>query len=57
MKSIEQDGVTAVLLSDAEREILKRVLEKAKTKTSAPAETAVIAVALKFLTRTTKMPL
>ena len=56
MKSIEQDGVTALLLNEPEREILKKALERAK-KTLAPPETAVIEAAVKFLTRTSKMPL
>jgi hypothetical protein len=56
MKSIEQDGVTALLLSEAERRILKKVLEDAKTKLLSPAETAIVEVAIKFLTRVAKMP-
>lgn len=56
MKSIEQDGVTALLLSEAERQILKSVLEDAKTKVLSPAETAIVQAAVKLLTRVTKMP-
>ena len=55
MKSIEQDGVTALLLSEAEREILKRALENAKTKALPRAETAIIEAAVKLLTRMTTM--
>ena len=57
MKSIEQDGVTALLLSEAERQILKSVLEDAKTKVLSPPETAIVKAAIKLLTRVTKMPL
>lgn len=57
MKSIEQEGVTALLLSEDEREILKRALENAKAKARGPGEAAIIEAAVKSLTRMTKMPL
>jgi hypothetical protein len=54
MKSVEQDGVTALLLSEPEREILKRTLESARTKELGPGEAAIVEAAVKFLTRIAK---
>jgi hypothetical protein len=51
MKSVEQDGVTALLVSEPEREILKRTLENAKIKSRDAADLAVIEAAVKLLTR------
>jgi hypothetical protein len=51
--SVEQDGVTALLVSEPEREILKTALENAKIKSRDAADLAVIEAAVKLLTRTT----
>jgi hypothetical protein len=53
MRSIEQDGVTVLVLNEAEREIVKRALESVRNIAFRPAEIATIEAAVKFLTRFT----
>ena len=51
MKSVEQDGVTALLLSEPERNILRKALKNVKPKVLEPAEGIIVEVAVKLLTR------
>ncbi len=51
MKLVEQDGVTALLLTEPEREILRKALKNVKPKVLEPAEGIILEVAVKLLTR------
>ena len=51
MKLVEQDGVTALLLTEPEREILRKALKNVKPKVLEPAEGVVVEAAVKLLTR------
>jgi len=51
MKLVEQDGVTALLLSEPERAILRKALKSVKPKVLEPAESVIVDVAVKLLTR------
>lgn len=49
MRSAKQDGMTVLLLSDPEREILRRALQAAKGSPFGKAEKAIIEAALNAL--------
>jgi hypothetical protein len=49
MKSVEQDGVTVLVLNEPAREIIRRALENVESKS--PAEAVVIGATVKLLAR------
>ena len=51
MKLVEQDRVTALLLTEPEREILRKALKNVKPKMLEPAEGVIVEAAVKLLTR------
>jgi len=51
MKVVEQDGVTALLLTASEREVLRKGLTNVKPKTLEQAEGIVIQAAVELLAR------
>lgn len=51
MKVVEQDGVTALLLTAPEREVLRKALTNVKPKTLEQAEGIVVQAAVKLLAR------
>ena len=51
MKLAEQDGVTALLLTEPEREILRKALKNVKPKVLEREEGVIVEAAVKLLTR------